>query len=121
MSQEVSCSYLIGIDSSWKWNASITPSRSNDLVPRGFMDLKGIGMRLKNKFPELVNDSCGGPDYYVSGKVFLKLECDFLCLLSFRTRFRIERGRVLNHLLKEFFMMNAVWRVSNQMMSSKSI
>lgn len=50
----------------WKWNASITQSRANDLVERGFMDLKGIGMRLKNRFPELVNDSCGGEGYYVS-------------------------------------------------------
>lgn len=38
---------------------------ANDLVARGFMDLKGIGMRLKNRFPGLVNDSCGGPEYYV--------------------------------------------------------
>lgn len=62
-------------------------------------------MRLKNKFPELVNDSCGGPDYYVGG-YFWKMR-DF-CSFSFRTRFRIERERVSNLLLKGSFTTNAV-------------
>lgn len=40
----------------WKWNCSITSDQNFGLVSEGFAELRGIGERFKQKFPNLFVD-----------------------------------------------------------------
>lgn len=58
---------LLFFSTSWEWDANITPSKANDLVEQGSLDLAGIAKRYKEKFPELFITPYKEENYYVSG------------------------------------------------------
>lgn len=49
----------------WLWNNNINETHINELTPQGYEDSYAIGMRFKQKYPDLFKDY--DPDhYYVS-------------------------------------------------------